>query len=236
MICLTFDTDYMTDAAMRQFLATYPLPGCATFFAHDDLPSLFASGHEFGPHPFISDLGRWDADIDRLAALLPRRPVGTRAHSCVFSHMIGIGLHEKGYRYVSQAQQLFDPRPRPFRHPWGVWELPIYYMDNMDFWMPKNWPDIGHQPFASSVIEQALSGDGLYVFDIHPLHVALNTRSHEDYVGVKDEIVKAGRSPFDLRFPGRGAGAFFEELCDRMRSREIRSYSCAEALAGLGCA
>jgi len=234
MICLTFDTDYMTDASMKEFLAAYPLPGRGTFFAHDDLPSLFASGHEVGPHPLIGDLTRWDSDMDRLAALLPSRPVGVRAHSCVFSHMIGIGLHAKGYRYVSQAQQLFDPRPKPFRHPWGVWELPIYYMDNMDFWMPKNWPEIGHTPFSPAIIEQAIRGDGMYVFDIHPLHVALNTRSHEDYVQVKDEVVKNGRSPFELRFPGRGVAVFFEELCEAMARRNIRSQTCTEALASLG--
>jgi hypothetical protein len=136
-----------------------------------------------------------------------------------------------GYQYVSQAHTLFQTGLRPFRHPWGVWEVPIYYMDNMDFWMPKNWPELGHEPFASEVIERALGEPGLYVFDFHPIHIALNTRNHDDYTRVKQRIVDEGTSPFDLRFPGRGVSVFFEELCEALDRAGVRSVSCSEAVA-----
>jgi hypothetical protein len=150
--------------------------------------------------------------------------------------MIGIGLRALGYRYVSQAQNLYQIGLRPFRHPWGLWELPIYYMDNMDFWMAKNWPDAKHVPFSRTIVENAVADDeSLFVFDFHPLHIALNTRSHEDYVARKDQVLADSAPPFALRSFGRGVATFFEELCSEMDRRNVRSVSCLEALHHFGC-
>lgn len=237
MISITFDTDHMTRGNISRFLSEHlcDMPGRGTIFIHADLPELLTTKHEICPHPCISDLNKWDEDLVRLEGYLPHKPLGVRPHSCVFSHMVGIGLKEKGYTYVSQAQNLYSTHLTPFRHPWGIWELPIYYMDNMDFWMAKNWPFSQHLPFGQDIIEQAVRGDGLFVFDIHPLHVALNTRSHEDYAAVKEQVVMHGRSPFDYAFPGRGARDFFMRLCTRMHEEGIRSYSCSEVLETYGC-
>ncbi len=237
MISITFDTDHMTPESLSRFLQEYvsKMPGRGTFFAHADLPELLTTDHEICPHPFISDLGKWDEDLIRLESYLPHKPRGTRPHSCVFSHMVGIGLKERGYAYVSQAQNLYSINLAPFRHPWGVWELPIYYMDNMDFWMCKNWPESDHEPFDQDIIEKAIQGDGLFVFDIHPLHVALNTRSHEDYVAAKDLVVAQGQSPFDHAYEGKGTRDFFERLCARMQEAGLRSHTCSEVLEEYGC-
>jgi hypothetical protein len=235
MICLTFDTDWMRDRDLERFLDEFRIPGNATFFLHDAMPSLIATGHELCPHPFIDDLRSWQGPLEALVARLRRPSKGVRPHSCVFSHMIGVGLHQMGYRYVSQATNLYQAGLAPTRHPWGLWEMPIYYMDNMDFCIPKNWPGIGHNVFDERAIRTAMEHDGLFVFDFHPLHIALNTRSHADYAAVKDKIVKAGVSPFDLAFGGRGVRAFFLELCSAMRDSGQRSYTCWDALQQLGC-
>ena len=236
MICLTFDTDWMTQDSLARFIAKFSIPGNATFFAHDHFPGLHATRHEVCPHPFIDNLTTWQDSLATLVSRFPNPPKGVRPHSCVFSHMVGIDLHALGYRYISQAQNIFQTNLAPFRHPWGIWELPIYYMDNMDFWMPKNWPAAGHSPFDPKVIRSALDSDALFVFDVHPLHVALNTRTHEDYVSVKDKIISDGVSPFELEFPGRGVRSFFENLCEEMTKRGITSVSCSDALEHFGCA
>jgi hypothetical protein len=236
MICLTFDTDHMTDAWMKEFLGRFPIPGEATFFCHRSLESLIASRHELGPHPFIENLSSWQQDFRALAATLSRTVSGTRPHSCVFSHMVGVDLGKMGYTYVSQSNHIYQTGLRPYRHPWGLWELPIYYMDNMDFWIPKNWPTLGHEPFSPRIIDAALADpESLYVFDMHPLHIALNTRSHSDYEAVKVRVLQEGMSPFDLAVGGRGARVFFEELCDGMRRVSEGSYTCMEALRRFGC-
>jgi hypothetical protein len=230
MICITFDTDWMTEEGLATFLDRFPIPGIATFFAHQRYECLVGSPHEVGPHPFISNLDDWRPGLKTLAGSLGRPSRGTRTHSCVFSHMVGVGLAEDGYEYISQANNLFEDGVRPIRHPWGVWELPIYYMDNMDFWMPRNWPQIGHVPFNNQLIQRAIEGDALYVFDFHPLHIAMNSRSPDDYQEVKGRVIQGGVSPFDVAFEGRGSRVFFEELCETMRKHDIESFSCAEAL------
>jgi hypothetical protein len=109
-------------------------------------------------------------------------------------------------------------------------------MDNMDFWMTRNWPEIGHVPFSRDVIEKAMHDeDSLFVFDFHPLHIALNTTSVEDYVAKKHAVVSGGISPFDLRATGRGTATFFEDLVSEMFRRNVKSASCLEALHYFGC-
>src|SRR5690349_3943255 len=90
MICLTFDTDWMSDEGIARFLAEFPFEGEGTFFLHDRFTSFGGSTHELCPHPFIGDLANWRDGLASLAAALPRRPRGVRPHSCVFSHMVGV--------------------------------------------------------------------------------------------------------------------------------------------------
>lgn len=232
MICITFDTDWMTDAHLARFLEEFPVPGRATFFCHDAFASVAASPHERCPHPFIADLDGWQDPLRDLTQRVDAAARGVRPHSCVFSHMVGVGLHALGFDYVSQANNLYQSRLAPFRHPWGVWELPIYYMDNMDFWMPANWTDLAHQPFDRQWIDAALANDDLYVFDFHPLHIALNTRAPDDYQRVKPAILSGTASPFDLTMAGRGTREFYLELCQAMTDAGHRSLSCSEALDG----
>lgn len=236
MICLTFDTDHMSEEGMGEFLRRFPLPGKGTFFCHTAFAALAASGHEVAPHPYIGNLSAWQEDFRRLTSALPGKAAGLRPHSCVYSHMLGVELAQMGYRYISQATQLYSADLRPYRHPWGIWELPIYYMDNMDYWMPRNWPKLDHEPFSRKVIDTALADpDALFVFDLHPLHIALNTRTPEDYTAVKSRILDQRESPFALSAAGRGSRAFFEELCEAMRLSDVQSLSCAEVLEAYHC-
>lgn len=230
MICLSFDTDHMTAEGIREFIRRYPLPGRATFFQHRRFEELETSNHEVCPHPLINDLNQWQDAIKQITDGMPSRPVGIRSHSCVYSHMIGIGLNSLGYKYASNVDRLFESGLEPYRQPWGIWELPIYYMDSMDFWFLNNWRGLRHLPFDPKVIRTALENDGLYVFDIHPVHVALNSNSPEQYARVKNRILSEGISPFELRSQGRGAGDFFEELCEAMERAGVRSHTCLEAL------
>ena len=235
MICLTFDTDHMSQENLRKFLKEYVLPGKVTFFVHEYFPFLESTLHEICPHPLINDLSSWEEDFKRLVNEFKNRPLGVRTHSCLSSHMMEISFNKLGYKYVSNAETLFHKGLKPYRRAWGIWELPIYYMDNMDFWMVPNWPELGHIPFNRSVIEEAVTDEALYVFDFHPLHIVLNTRNSNDYNSVKKEIIKGKTSPFELRFEGRGVGVLFTELCSEMITRKMRSYTCSEALKHFGC-
>ena len=159
------------------------------------------------------------------------KPLGIRPHSCVFSHMIGIDLNKKGYKWISQAQNLFSTNLYPFKHPWGIWELPIYYMDNMDFWMTKNWKNDNHKPFSQQIIDMCINNEGLYVFDFHPIHIALNTRTYNDYQNVKDKIINNKEDPFNLSFPGKGSRDFLKGFVKtfKLQRKIFHLFKCIES-------
>jgi len=225
----------MENRDVEKFLERFPIPGNATFFLHKAIPALYSTRHELCPHPFIDNLLSWLPEMEAFSRNLPVAPRGVRPHSCVFSHMIAVQLQQSGYKYVSQGMNLFQTELFPTRHPWGIWEMPIYYMDNMDFCMTQNWPGLEHTVFDDRVIDAALTGRGLFVFDFHPLHIALNTRTHADYSRVRESIVSGGVSPFDLTFPGHGTRDFFVKLCSAMKNHGQRSQTCWDALQALGC-
>lgn len=234
MISITFDTDHLTNTQLSFFLDNFlsRVPGHTTIFAHDTFDCLLEIDHEVCPHPFITDLTNWHHDLTRLSSFYNRHsPRGVRPHSCVYSHMIGIELNSLGYSYISQAHTLFDTNLRPFRHPWGLWELPIYYMDNMSFWFTHNWPELYHNPFDPCFIEHALSSDSLFVFDFHPLHIALNTTSPEEYQAKKHLFLKDRQNPFDLASNAYGTRNFFLDLCSAMLSANRKSLTCSDIIS-----
>lgn len=230
MICLTFDTDHMRRDDLQRFFEEIPFPGNGTVFLVAPFPEKRRYDHEFEPHPFFEGNAGWGQELEACVKRLELDPSGCRPHSCVYSHMLGLALHNLGYRYVSQATPLYQDGLQPFRHPWGIWEMPIYYMDNMDICMGVNWPELEHRPFHRDVIRRAVASEALFVFDFHPLHIALNTSDFHEYQRVKGKVVHEGRSPFALRAAGRGSATFFEELCQAMQDQGLRSVTCLHAL------
>lgn len=228
MISLSFDTDRMDEARMRDFLAETPIPGRATFFCTQRYESLEMSNHELAPHAYLGAGSDWDVEIAAKRREFPDA-VGWRSHSCVFSHLLAEQLADLGYRYVSVHDEPGVPDIQPVRHAWGLWHLPIYYMDNMDFSERRFWGEQAAEPFRPEVIETAISGDGLYVFGLHPIHLALNSPSAEEYFMRRDRLA-AGEPISEIRFKGRGTLTFYLELVDAMESVGIESVAMADAL------
>jgi len=233
MIVLTFDTDYVWEDDLHRFVAEFPFLGRGTFFLWQPFRGLKLSGHELAPHPFFSEIKPWSETLNQFHEQWDREAMVIRPHSCLYSHMLGIYLARHGYRGVSQATYLGQDGLQVYPHPWGIWELPIYYMDSMDLAMDRNWPGLGHRPFDRNLIDRAVEGDALYVFDFHPVHVALNTSSYEQWKRVRPKIVTQESSPFRLTFGGYGSRTFYEDLIRAMESRKIESVACGDVLAKL---
>ena len=231
MIALTFDTDYVWEEDLCRFLERYPLRGEATFFLWQPFKDLELATHELGPHPALSDSRPWAETIEEFEVRWGRRGSTFRAHSCVYSHVLGVKLAQLGYTAVSQATFLYQDGLKAYRHPWGIWELPIYYMDSMDFTLSRNWPGVAHLAFDPEVIRRSIAGEHLYVYSFHPLHVLMNISSYEQYQSVREKIVRREVSPYSISFGGRGSRTFFEELLEWMERSGQSSQSCRQLVS-----
>ena len=231
-IVLTFDTDYLSEEELGWFIDQYELPR-STFFLWKPFRRFHTSFHEFAPHPFLPDNSDWKIIINRFCDNWGATSTVIRPHSCVYSHQLGVDLFQMGFLGISQNWTTSQQHINPYMHPWGIYELPIYYMDSMDFTIPKNWPNIGHTPFNHSIIQRALIDDKIYIFDFHPIHIILNTSSYSQYAKVKPSILSSGVRSTELRFPGYGTAVFFDNLLQSIRELDCPTLTCGEVLETL---
>jgi hypothetical protein len=185
--------------------------------------------HELGPHPFLAPGSDWEEELFRKREEFPRAK-GWRSHSCVFSNMLAVWLRQHGYRCSSTHDQLGSKGITPTWHSWGVWHLPVYYMDTMDLSAEKFSVRPSSVPFDHALIRRVIEAPGLYVFDFHPIHITLNTPTAEYYLSNRDRF-RAGEPARGLRYSGYGTANFFEELCSQMTSAGLSSVTMEEALA-----
>lgn len=231
MIVLTFDTDYLWEEDILKFVEMFPFSGEATYFLWQPFLKLDLGDHELAPHPLLSDTQPWLETIRDFHTRWGQSGSTFRAHSCVYSHLLGAQLAQLGYTAVSQATPLYQDGLRAYRHPWGIWELPIYYMESMDFTMGRNWSGLTHTPFDSAIIARSLEGEHLYVYAFHPLHVLMNISSYEQYQSVRHRVVSREVSPGSVSFGGRGSRTFFEELLNGMHRTRLSSHSCRQIVS-----
>jgi|SaaInlStandDraft_2_1057019.scaffolds.fasta_scaffold38821_2 hypothetical protein len=233
MICISFDTDHVREEFLQNFLESYSIPGNATFFLDRPYPSINWHNHEVGPHPFVQNLDTFENDFIAYVKKLNISPKGARAHSCVFSQMMALQLKESGIEYISTTTPTGQKGLFPYRYSWGIWEMPIYYMDNMDMCMPVNWPTLNnYKIFDKKLITAAIHDPAsLYVFDFHPIHIMLNTTSFNNYQEIKGKIINDGENPANLAMPGYGVASFFSDLCKEMTKQSIQSKTMSEALS-----
>ncbi len=202
---------------MEEFLANVAFPGGATFFCTQPYRCLAQEKFELAPHPFLSGDRDWLVELKMKRTEFPKA-LGWRSHSCVFSHTLAEWLGCNGYAYASTHDSFGTQGIAPNRHLWGLWHVPIYYMDNLDFSRSRFWPEREEQPFAHSLIETALGQDGFYLFDFHPIHLLLNTPNPDWYAAARSRFI-AGEKTASLCYQGFGTRTFFDNLVAAMRDR-----------------
>jgi hypothetical protein len=228
LICLSFDTDHLDDRRMEEFVREFPIPGAGTFFCTQRYEALEGGPHELCPHPTLEPDGDWAAELDRKQAEFPDAR-GVRTHSCINSHLLSIEFKGRGFEWVSARDEPGRRGIAPYREAWGVWHVPIYYMDNMDFSFGDYWPDASASPFGRELLEVSTREEGVYVFDFHPIHLMVNSTSAEDYFARRDRF-KAGEPLEEIRCEGYGAGDYYTDLIALMGQAELESVSISDAL------
>jgi hypothetical protein len=227
VISLSFDTDRMDEERMREFLENFPVPGRGTFFCTQPYEALSQMDHELAPHAYLGTGNDWAIELKEKREQFPDA-TGWRSHSCVFSHILAEQVAQMGYRYVSVHDEAGVAAPQPVRHAWGLWHLPIYYMDNLDFSAQRFWPD--HvAPFESRLIAPSLNDDGIYVWAFHPIHIMLNSPNAEEYFE-RREAFSRGEPVDAIRYPGYGTADFYLDLCEAMTAAGVSSVPMRAAL------
>src|SRR5262249_1423443 len=146
-----------------------------------------AARWEIAPHPYLGNNTDWVKELRTKRSQFPGA-VGWRSHSCIFSHMIAEWLAFNGYVYASTVENFGQGGIKPHRNLWGIWQVPIFYMDNLDFSRSRFWPNWRENAFSPSLIQTSLNGDGCCVFDFHPIHLLLNTPNPDFYSHVRDRF------------------------------------------------
>lgn len=229
MICISFDSDHMNNSRMEEWLATISIPGGATMFCTEYYSALEKTDFEIGPHPELSPNTDWSAEIKKMRELFPKAK-SWRSHSLVFSQLLAIELPQMGYERVSTSEDYFNPQSQISFNPWGVYQFPVFYMDNADFDRMRRMDHFKPEIFDKGLFDTAIKGEGTYVFDFHPIHIMLNTPNFEFYSQARDKF-KAGEPIETLRYEGYGVGSYFKDLCDAMKVAGVESKTFEQAHA-----
>lgn len=221
MICLSFDTDHMSEERMKEFLELFDLPGDCTFFCTQRYDCLEETDHETCPHPFLKEGADWQQELIAKRVEFPQA-IGWRSHSCVYSHLLASWLGSNEYQYVSIHDDFGKCGLEPMKQAWGVWSIPIYYMDTLDFSAKKHWGESAAAPFARELLIHSVTKDGLYVYDFHPIHLLLNTPNPDYYFKMRDRF-RAHETIEHLSYDGYGTANFFHDLVKLMKERKLTS-------------
>ena len=229
MICLTFDTDHLDERRMEEFIHRFRIPGSGTFFCTQRYEALQGRLHELCPHPALDQEGDRQAELDRAKAEFPDAR-GVRPHGAINSHSLSLEFNRRGFDWVSSREEPGRPGVSAYREAWGVWHVPIYYMDNLDFSFGRFWPDEPATPFGRELLEVATQEPGTYVFDFHPIHLMLNSTSPEAYLSRRDRFL-AGEPLEAILCDGYGTRNYYEDLLALMADANVESVRISDALA-----
>jgi hypothetical protein len=238
-IVLTLDTDWAPDFIIDFVAAELAVRGVrATWFvthaspAIDRLrsrPELF----ELGIHPnFMSGSTHGDeprAVLNHCMEIVPEA-VSMRTHGLLQStNLFEQVLAHTPIRADVSLFLPYAPHLRPLEYHWrgrALTRVPFFWED--DFEMERARPrwELSHLLAV---------GDGLKVFDFHPVHVYLNSAGLDSYQALKraiprlQEVSQAEAAPFVNR--GAGTRALFTELIEHLAAAGSCRIADVTALA-----
>jgi hypothetical protein len=195
---LSLDIDWASDEVLHytlDIIEAHPVK-CCLFVTHETAVLERARKNplfELGIHPNFnpllnkSDGPSAEQTIVDLLKIVPEARV-FRSHSLTTSGVL-LPLYKKyGAKYLSNYMMNGVENIVPFYQVNGLIEAPIYYADDGELFLRSN-PEIPHLPARA----QRTAHRGLRVFNFHPIHIALNCMSFEQYAQAKSEVLTTGQ-------------------------------------------
>lgn len=217
---LTFDIDWASDDVLRYTLDLIDQYGIkATLFCTHEtelLERMRANPNiELGIHPNFNFLLNGDFRygntmqkvLDYYLALVPEA-LCVRSHSLMSHSTLFDLISSRGLKFESN---FFIP------HQSGIPLKPFMHWDNKLTRVPFGWEDDIHcydfdRYDADSVIRNM--GDGIKIFNFHPIHIFLNTERVERYTEAKGFLSQHEKLK-TFKNPGLGTETFLSDLIQR---------------------
>jgi hypothetical protein len=211
---LTFDIDWACDEVIEESINIVESYGVsATWFVTHDTPIIDKlranKNFELGIHPNFNNLLKGDFSngsnakkvVERLLNIVPEA-TAVRSHSATQSSFLQNLFSEVGLTHESN---LFLPEQSAIRaNPWKLWSqlniVPYCFADEVTCLYKTN----------SSIVDIA-KGEGLRIFDFHPIHVFLNTENLERYERTR-EIHRKPEELIKHRYDGDGVRTALKTL------------------------
>jgi hypothetical protein len=146
-----------------------------------------------------------------------------RSHRYYQSNDINDMAVQKGYKYSSNTCTRQELIP-PFRHRSGLYEFPVFFEDGSYLWNNGSL-DFGEERKGWFSAKEG----GLYIINIHPMHMAVNTPYFQYTRDIKDRLSReefnniGAREVEILRFKGYGIADFVKEMAEFVLERKIRT-------------
>ena len=209
---MSFDMDWAIDEVINDTLEMIESAGVkATFFVTHNTPVLERMRQSpaiaLGLHPNFNPLIdnkeealHPDQTLSELKAIVPEAKV-LRSHSMTHSARWLGKYEELGVTHLSQYYMPGIKVIHPFEHLNGLVEVPIYFADDGYI------SDLDHQHIGRFPNGEILDGasDGIKVYNFHPIHIALNSRSLKLYHRAKplsrnwEELLKQRNANIGIR-------------------------------------
>lgn len=190
ILVITSDTDFVSDEILSYAYSTLADTPC-TFFVTGNSHYVATTMSqnklwEVEPHPNFTGGSTHGDTIDRVFDTVDSFNVngeGFRCHRYFYSNDVAERFAHIGYKYSSNVCTDLQCLP-PFMARCGLIEFPIFFEDG-------GFLKYHGTPNFQTVLARMKNPDGIYIFNFHPIHIALNSCDFGTSRALKDSLSSA---------------------------------------------
>jgi len=214
IVCITSDLDWVSDEILLyelELIEDFNIN--ITIFCTHSL-NIKITKHELAIHPYFRSIDSEEEEIIRLRKIFPNA-VGARAHSLYFRSSLVDKYIKYGFIYDSSYLCPLQINITPF-YIKNLIEIPIFFGDY--YFLSLNNKNIKNFDY------NLLLHEGIKVFNIHPIHVYLNTCDLNQYLKYK----KYGLQNNIINNKTYGIRDFLVDLLEFIERNDIQTMTLAE--------
>lgn len=228
-VAITLDIDWASDACLEyafETIAAFKIPITVFLTGKSNFINQLAkaNGWELEPHPNYlphSDHGLSQDEVTAHVRKFVFHTYGLRMHRYFVPNNFTIDAFLPWITYTSNDVSHLTAK-NPFINKWGIIEIPIFFEDGL--YSLKN------ESFSVEDIMKQIDNDHYYVFNFHPIHIALNTREYAVSRKLKDTLPRREYNTLDkerllaMRYDGYGMHNLLIDLLTHLKADGCKFY------------